>query len=34
MESLRHFRKAHTLRVAAAENERYLALMNAVNYLT
>ena len=34
MESLRHFRKAHTLRVAAAEIKGTLALMNVSDYLT
>ena len=34
MESLRHFRKAHTLRVAAAELKGTLALMNVSDYLT
>jgi len=34
MESLRHFRKAHTLRVAAAEMKGTLALMNVSDYLT
>ena len=34
MESLRHFRKAHTLRVAAAEMKGTLALMNVSDYRT